>query len=151
MEIKASPSTRKHAADKGVDLEKLSRDTGRTTLGREDVDGMKGGAPAPDAQRYWDVDHAAYGPISEEPLPRMARIAAAPSFAAQEGVGAAVARFRRASLLAQLAGVLMVAHKACCAGEQVPSTLSEDNASCLPGPSEGLSRAYAPRSAASAA
>lgn len=77
MEIKASPSTRKHAADKGVDLEKLARDTGRTTLGREDVDGMKGGAPAPDAQRYWDVDHAAYGPISEEPLPRMARIAAA--------------------------------------------------------------------------
>ena len=103
----------------------------------------------------YDICHNAHTgesiPFCGEPMEDMARIAAAPSFAAQEGVGAAVARFRRASLLAQLAGVLMVAHKACCAGEQVPSTLSEDSASCLPGPSEGLSRAYAPRSAASAA
>ncbi|WP_299866696.1 2-oxo acid dehydrogenase subunit E2 [uncultured Hoeflea sp.] len=31
--------------------------------------------PAPD--RYWDVDHAAFGPVSEEPLSRMAKLASA--------------------------------------------------------------------------
>lgn len=79
MDIQASPSTKHYAANKGVDLEALAKATGRTTLGREDVDahlGGGGGAPAtPDASRYWNVDHAAYGPVTEEPMSRIAQIA----------------------------------------------------------------------------
>jgi pyruvate dehydrogenase E2 component (dihydrolipoamide acetyltransferase) len=83
MDIQASPSTKHYAANKGVDLEAVARATGRTTLGREDVDAHLGGggnAPAastPDASRYWDVDHAAYGPVTEEPMSRIAQIASA--------------------------------------------------------------------------
>jgi len=81
MDLKASPSTKSYAANKGVDLEELARKTGRSTLGREDVDAHLGGnAPAmggPDQSRYWAVDHAAQGPVAEEPLSRMAKVAAA--------------------------------------------------------------------------
>ena len=81
MDLQASPSTKSYAANKGVDLEELARKTGRTTLGREDVDAHLGGAApsmaAPDQTRYWDVDHAAHGPVTEEPLSRMAKLAAA--------------------------------------------------------------------------
>ena len=50
MDLQASPSTKSYAANKGVDLEELARKTGRTTLGREDVDAHLGGqAPAPAA------------------------------------------------------------------------------------------------------
>jgi len=81
MDLQASPSTKSYAANKGVDLQELARKTGRTTLGREDVDAHLGGtAPAmaaPDQTRYWDVDHAAQGPVTEEPLSRMAKVAAA--------------------------------------------------------------------------
>jgi len=86
MEIIASPATRAHAGRLGVDLEAVARATGRTTLAREDVDAhlSGGGAPAPgpapvagpDPARYWDVDHAAHGPVREEPQPRMAQVAA---------------------------------------------------------------------------
>jgi len=83
MDIQASPSTTNYAANKGVDLEALAKATGRTTLGKEDVDAHLsggGGAPAkaaPNASRYWDVDHSAYGPVTEEPLSRIAQIASA--------------------------------------------------------------------------
>lgn len=83
MDIRTSPSTKNYAAGKGVDLEALAKATGRTTLGREDVDahlGSGGSAPAkgaPDASRYWNVDHSAYGPVTEEPLSRIAQIASA--------------------------------------------------------------------------
>ena len=85
MDIQASPTTRHYAANKGVDIDALARATGRNTLGREDVDAhlgggapaMAGAAPGPDQSRYWDVDHAAHGPVTEEPLSRMARLASA--------------------------------------------------------------------------
>ena len=81
MDIQASPSTKLYAAGKGVDLEALAKATGRTTLGREDVDAHLGGsapaASAPDASRYWDVDHAAHGPVTEEPMSRIAKVASA--------------------------------------------------------------------------
>ncbi|WP_071673556.1 2-oxo acid dehydrogenase subunit E2 [Nioella nitratireducens] len=83
MDIQASPSTKHYAANKGVDLETVAKAAGRTTLGREDVDAHLGGggsapaAAAPDASRYWDVDHAAYGPVTEEPMSRIAQIASA--------------------------------------------------------------------------
>jgi len=88
MDIQASPSTRHYAATRGVDLQALAHSTGRSTLGREDVDAHVAGgtytaaaapaAPAtPQAARYWDVDHAAHGPVHDEAMPRIAQVAAA--------------------------------------------------------------------------
>lgn len=83
MTFIASPSVQKYAGDKGVDLAEVARVTGRKTLAREDVDQHLAGAvvtPAgasPDHTRYWDVDHAQYGPVSVEDMPRMAQVAAA--------------------------------------------------------------------------
>ena len=75
-DVIASPSTRRKALQKGVDIEARARELGRTTLGPEDL-----GAAAPVAQTgdtsYWDVDHAAYGPVTTEPMSRFAQIAAA--------------------------------------------------------------------------
>jgi pyruvate/2-oxoglutarate dehydrogenase complex dihydrolipoamide acyltransferase (E2) component len=82
MTYVASPSTRSYAGEKGVDLAELARNTGRETLAREDVDRhLAGELPAaarPDAgaARFWQVDHAAHGPVREERMPRIARIAA---------------------------------------------------------------------------
>lgn len=84
-DIIAPPSVRALARQKGVDLEKLARDLGRTTIAREDVEG----GPAPAASgpagdtSYWDVDHAQYGPVTEEPMSRFAQVAAANLAAAQ--------------------------------------------------------------------
>ena len=76
-ELKVSPSVRARALEKGIDLEKLARDTGRTTIGREDLEGDKrAAAPAGDTS-YWDVDHGHYGPVREEPLSRFAQAASA--------------------------------------------------------------------------
>jgi pyruvate dehydrogenase E2 component (dihydrolipoamide acetyltransferase) len=85
MRFIASPSVRAYAGAKGVDLAALARATGRETLAREDVDrhlaGGAAGAPATvsagDPRRYWAVDHAQYGPVSPEPMPRIAQLAAA--------------------------------------------------------------------------
>ena len=81
MSYIASPATRAYAGEKGVDLAMLARETGRETLAREDVDrhlSGGGGAPAQGgaAARFWQVDHAAHGPVREEPMPRIARLAA---------------------------------------------------------------------------
>ncbi len=82
MSYIASPATRAYAGEKGVDLAALARETGRETLAREDVDrhlsGSTPAAPASgsDASRYWQVDHAAHGPVHEEPMSRIARVAA---------------------------------------------------------------------------
>lgn len=124
--VKASPSTRAYAAQKGVDLVALARESGRETLGREDVDAKldrKSVAPAAqtgDAVRYWDVDHAAFGPVEEQPMPRVARVAAQNLAAAQALIPAvthhdradvsAVERFRAAMKdEARLRGVRLTA------------------------------------------
>lgn len=86
MTFIASPSVQKYAGDKGVDLAELARRTGRQTLAREDVDRYLAGvgtatpataAGAGDPARYWDVDHAQFGPVTVEDMPRMAQVAAA--------------------------------------------------------------------------
>ena len=94
-EIAASPTTRKRAMEKGVDIDALARSLGRTTIGPEDIDAAAGGAApaaggtAPAAQAapgdtsYWDVDHSQYGPVTEEPLSRFAKVAARNLAAAQ--------------------------------------------------------------------
>jgi len=85
-EITASPSTRKLAMNKGVDLEALAKKLGRTTIGPEDLDGGAS-APAPAAAvadtSYWAVDHSQYGPVTEEPMSRFAQVAAKNLSAAQ--------------------------------------------------------------------
>ncbi|HEV8036069.1 2-oxo acid dehydrogenase subunit E2 [Yoonia sp.] len=76
-DVIASPSVRTLAGQKGIDLEKLARDLGRTTIAREDLAGdAKPASPQSDHAKYWDVDHSQFGPVTEEPLSRFAQVAA---------------------------------------------------------------------------
>ncbi|MFT6074568.1 MAG: pyruvate dehydrogenase E2 component (dihydrolipoamide acetyltransferase) [Yoonia sp.] len=76
-DVIAPPSVRALAREKGVDLEKLARDLGRTTIAREDVTGDTRPKTAPsNHDSYWDVDHSHFGPVTEEPLSRFAQVAA---------------------------------------------------------------------------
>ena len=76
-DVVAAPSVRALAREKGVDLEKLARDTGRTTITREDLDGGTPAATKTADTSYWDVDHAAFGPVTEEPMSRFTQVASA--------------------------------------------------------------------------
>jgi pyruvate/2-oxoglutarate dehydrogenase complex dihydrolipoamide acyltransferase (E2) component len=84
----ASPSVRKLALERGIDIDALAARLGRETIAREDV--LAGGgapavaAPAQDGSIYWDVDHGEWGPVTVEPLNRMAQVAAANLMAAQQ-------------------------------------------------------------------
>lgn len=75
-DIIASPSTRRKALEQGVDIDARARELGRTTLGPEDLSASAPAMPAGDTS-YWDVDHAAYGPVTHEPMSRFAQIASA--------------------------------------------------------------------------
>lgn len=86
----ASPSVRKLAADRGVDIDALAAELGRETIAREDVLGQttpRGGS-ADKSTEYWDVDHNEWGPVTVEPLTRVARFAAANLTAAQQMIPA---------------------------------------------------------------
>lgn len=89
-EVIASPSTRRLARERGIELKALAQKLGRTTLGREDVLGAErvapAAAPVPLGSSLWDVDHAAYGPVREEALPRLARLSAAHLSAATSAI-----------------------------------------------------------------
>ena len=98
-DIIAPPSVRALAREKGINLEKLATDLGRRNIVREDLDGETpavAAAPAGDTS-YWDVDHSFYGPVSEEPLSRFAKIASANLSAAQALIPA-VTHHERASI-----------------------------------------------------
>ena len=73
----ASPSVRALAARRGIDLNSLAAQLGRETVAREDIEDSPEMTARPGGGAYWDVDHAAFGPVVEEPLPRMAKVAAA--------------------------------------------------------------------------
>ena len=75
-DIIASPSTRRMALEQGVDIDARARELGRKTMGPEDLGASAPAAPAGDTS-YWDMDHAAYGPVTHEPMSRFAQIAAA--------------------------------------------------------------------------
>jgi pyruvate dehydrogenase E2 component (dihydrolipoamide acetyltransferase) len=76
-DIIAAPSVRALALQKGIDLEELARDLGRTSIAREDLEGKRpASGPAGDTS-YWDVDHSQFGPVTEEPMSRFAQVAAA--------------------------------------------------------------------------
>lgn len=72
----AAPSVRALAREKDIDLNKLARDLGRTTIAREDLSAVGTTAPAQSNHAaYWNVDHTQYGTVTEEPLSRFAQVA----------------------------------------------------------------------------
>lgn len=98
----ASPSVRTLAGNLGIDLDQLAADLGRETIAREDLAGAAASrteAPPAGDTAYWEVDHAAYGPVSEEPMSRFARIAAR-NLAAAQALIPAVTHHDRADLSA---------------------------------------------------
>lgn len=83
MSYVASPSVRSYAGRQGVDLEEVAVVSGRKTLVKEDIDQYLSGGTAnmrgvqsDESARYWDVDHSEYGPVRDEPVSRMAKVAA---------------------------------------------------------------------------
>ena len=104
----ASPSTRALAGRKGIDIDALAEELGRETIAKEDLErkGSAAAAPAAAGASWWDVDHSAFGPVTEEPVTRFAQVAAANLAAAQALIPAvthhdradmgAVERFRAA-------------------------------------------------------
>jgi pyruvate dehydrogenase E2 component (dihydrolipoamide acetyltransferase) len=83
--IIAPPSVRALAREKGIDLGKLASDLGRKNIVREDLDSERNAARQATGgdTSYWNVDHTSYGPVSEEPLSRIAKVAASNLSAAQ--------------------------------------------------------------------
>lgn len=76
-DVIAPPSVRALAREKGIDLDRLGRDLGRTSIAREDLRAGQSKTGSPSGSAYWDVDHAAYGPVTEEATSRFSRVAAA--------------------------------------------------------------------------
>lgn len=83
----ASPSTRQRAREAGVDLAALAAELGRDMISPGDIDDRLEGRRAGlggDHRRYWDVDHARYGPVREEATSRFNQMAALNLAAAQQ-------------------------------------------------------------------
>jgi len=99
-EINASPATRRLAREKGVGIEALAERLGRTTIGPEDVEGPAAPtSPAAGDTSFWEVDHAQYGPVTEEPTSRFAQVAAR-NLAAAQALIPAVTHHDRADVTA---------------------------------------------------
>ncbi|MBV0911825.1 2-oxo acid dehydrogenase subunit E2 [Anianabacter salinae] len=86
----ASPSVRRIARQKGVDIDRLAQDLGRQTIGAEDLDAAasRSQPDAPATSAFWDVDHAQFGSVTSEPLSRFAKVAARNLGAAQTHIPA---------------------------------------------------------------
>jgi len=101
-DVIASPSVRKRALEQGIDLEERAAELGRDSLTLDDLGGApaqgRAAAPAGDSG-YWDVDHSRYGPVTEEPLSRFARLAAR-NLAAAQALIPAVTHHDRADVTA---------------------------------------------------
>jgi len=97
----ASPSTRALAGRKGIDIDALAEELGRETIAKEDLErkGAAGPSAAPGGASYWDVDHAAFGPVTEEPVSRFAQVASA-NLAAAQALIPAVTHHDRADMSA---------------------------------------------------
>jgi len=85
MDYIAAPSVRSYAGRQGVDLEAVAAATGRRHLAREDIDQylsrLDGNDQATDQprtsdRRHWEADHSEFGQVVQEPVSRMAQIAA---------------------------------------------------------------------------
>ncbi|MCF3932929.1 2-oxo acid dehydrogenase subunit E2 [Acuticoccus sp. M5D2P5] len=123
MDVAASPSVRRYARELGIDIARLGEELQSDTVTRRDVErkAAGGGVPATDAASlYWEVDHAQYGPVSDEPVPRREQVAAA-NLAAAQALIPAVTHHDRAEIagieaartrlkpLAEAAGVRLTA------------------------------------------
>lgn len=99
----ASPSTRALAGRKGIDIDALADELGRETIAKEDLERKAGGAsaasPAISGTAYWDVDHSAFGAVTEEPVSRFGQVAAA-NLAAAQALIPAVTHHDRADMSA---------------------------------------------------
>ena len=84
MRAVASPSVRRLARELGVDMDVLAEHLGRETIAREDVLAGSSAAAAASASKYWEVDHSAWGPVTEEALSRTVRVALSNLTAAQQ-------------------------------------------------------------------
>ncbi|MDA3919894.1 MAG: 2-oxo acid dehydrogenase subunit E2 [Salinisphaera sp.] len=89
----ASPSTRRFAREREVDLDALSHELGQSWLNRTDVERKLGGSSAPTAAPRsdtspWDQDHSRFGPVEAEPTSRLSRLAATNLSAAQQVIPA---------------------------------------------------------------
>ncbi len=99
-EVVAAPSVRALAREKGIDLDKLARELGRTTIAREDLGGEASPAPAQNNHAsFWNVDHSQYGPVTEQPMSRFAQVASA-NLAAANGTIPQVTHHDRADVSA---------------------------------------------------
>ncbi len=94
----ASPSVRALASRRGIDLDELALRLGRETVALEDVENS-GRTTAPELAGHWEVDHAAYGPVAEQPVSRMAK-AASRSLAAAQTLVPAVTHHEEADISA---------------------------------------------------
>ena len=100
MRAIASPSVRRLARERNIDIDKLAQDLGRETIAREDVLGTTLAAPtlaAPtlavggqtaSVAAYWDIDHTQWGDVKTEPLSRVEMVASANLTAAQQCIPA---------------------------------------------------------------
>ena len=87
--IAASPTTRRFAAENGVDVDALGREIGEDTVSKTDVKrkldaGVSATAVDATQLAYWQVDHSAYGPVTAQKRSRMDKLAAANLTAAQQ-------------------------------------------------------------------
>ena len=99
-DVIASPSVRSLAGKLGIDLDKLAADLGRQTIAKEDLASAAFAAESPaSGTQYWEVDHAAYGPVTAEPLSRFAQITAQ-NLAAAQALIPAVTHHDRADISA---------------------------------------------------
>lgn len=95
----ASPSTRRLAREKGVDIDALARKLGRTTISAEDISGSARPAASAGDTSYWDLDHSQYGPVTKEPMSRFAQVASK-NLAAAQALIPAVTHHERADVSA---------------------------------------------------
>ena len=81
--IIAPPSVKALAREKGIDLEQLAKQLGRSSIVREDLETRAKASQAFEDTSYWNVDHSAFGPVSVEPMTRFAQVASQNLAAAQ--------------------------------------------------------------------
>lgn len=100
-DIIAPPSVRALAREKGINLEELARNLGRTNIVREDLDTESPTAANANTSdtSLWDVDHSRHGTVREEPMSRFAQVAATNLAAAQTHIPA-VTHHERADISA---------------------------------------------------
>ena len=76
-DIIASPSVRAKARERGIDLEQRAKQLGRMYITLDDLSDTVPVGTSSEHGKYWDVDHAQYGPVTVEPTSRFAQVASA--------------------------------------------------------------------------